>query len=423
MKNVDRRVLVLAIARAADSLGNSFLIVILPIYLGSSRIMTESLVGGSFLGVPLTLQLYIGVVLSVYGLLSSVGQPVMGAFSDRLQKRRVFVLVGLLIFGGAGIGFPFMSSLVPVLFLRAIQGLGAAMAIPATIALVNEFSRETGRRGENFGVFNQLRLIGFGFGPLLAGTIVAAGPYRTPVLTIAGIDAAFATSVLGAIVSVFLVLFLVDEPESQRDFQSGPDTKNTLKEVPGSSGLRVALTLAVGTFFMASAIAIFATLENPINKRLNQGTFLFSVQFAAAILANVMGQRYVGRASDRYGRRPFILIGFVILAPAVFAQAFITSSVQMAIARLILGVGVASVFAPSLALIGDIAAEQSGRLLSFVTSGFGLGVAFGPFISGVLFSIGSYQTPFLVAGGLSLVGLALSYMFVVEPEPVTEPRA
>jgi len=78
--------------------------------------------------------------------------------------------------------------------LRAAQGFGAALIIPATVALVNEYAASDADRGGNFGVYNTFRLIGFGFGPVLAGVVVERGPYDLsaiglPVLD--GFDAAF----------------------------------------------------------------------------------------------------------------------------------------------------------------------------------------------------------------------------------------
>jgi MFS family permease len=171
----------------------------------------------------------------------------------------------------------------------------------------------------------------------------------------------------------------------------------------------------VGTFFMATTIALFATLEGPVRARLDEGTTMFALQFAAVVIANVLLQVPIGRASDRFGRRPFIVAGFVILVPAVFAQGIVRTPLLMLLARFVQGIAVAAVFAPSLALAGDLAGERgSGTTLSVLTMAFGLGVAVGPLASGVLFNLGEFSTPFTVGAGLAVVALALVYTQVYD---------
>ena len=89
----DRRILVLALARMADSFGNSFLIVILPLYVGMGPVSVPSL-GGQLpvIGISLGKTFLIGLLLSLFGFLNSFGQPFTGQLSDRLGKRRAFIL-------------------------------------------------------------------------------------------------------------------------------------------------------------------------------------------------------------------------------------------------------------------------------------------------------------------------------------------
>lgn len=86
---IDRRVLVLALARMADSMGNSFLIVVLPLYVASGQVT------GSTFG--LTEALITGLVLSMFGLFNSIIQPFAGRLSDRSGRRKPFILIGLVV--------------------------------------------------------------------------------------------------------------------------------------------------------------------------------------------------------------------------------------------------------------------------------------------------------------------------------------
>ena len=406
----DRRVLVLAFARMADALGNSFLIVVLPLYIASGQINIEGLVGTQvpILSITITESLLIGFALSIFGFLNSFNQPLTGKLSDRAGKRKLFILFGLAILGIGSGGYIFISEYRWVIFFRALQGIGAAITIPATVALVNELATGDHTRGGNFGVYNTFRLIGFGFGPIIAGVVVE----------IWGFDAAFAVAVAGAFVSFLLVYLFVSDPEETRS-SAGEDLSINVLGPPGKL-LDPVFTLGLGTITMGIAIALFAALEPQINTRLDQSTVLFGLQFGAVTIANIVFQIPVGRASDGYGRRPFLILGFIILAPTTLIQGYVLSPLLMTLARLGQGVAVALVFAPSLALAGDLAREgESGTTLSVLTMSFGLGVAIGPLSAGFLERFG-FEVPFVAGAVLSIVALGLVYTQVEESLSDTE---
>ena len=172
--------------------------------------------------------------------------------------------------------------------------------------------------------------------------------------------------------------------------------------------------LGLGTVAMGICIAMFATLEGRINDRLGQGTLWFGLQFGAVTLANVAFQIPVGRGADRYGRRPFLLAGFCLLVPTTMAQGYVLTPTLMTLTRFLLGVAVALVFAPSLAVAGDLAREgESGTTLSVLTMAFGLGVAIGPLASGYLERFG-FAVPFLAAGALATLALVVVWTQVAE---------
>ena len=405
MFGTDRRVVVLALARMADAVANSFLIIVLPLYIASGELTLPGFEGVTIAGLPITIELLIGLALSLFGFLNSFTQPFTGRLSDRTGRRKIYILFGLSILAVTSVAYALVESYEALLVVRALQGVGGAFVIPTTVALVNDLARSDAERGGNFGVFNTFRLVGFGFGPIVAGLVVQAGPYALPLgATLSGFNAAFGVAVAGALVSFGLVTVLIEEPPI-----SAADAGSDLSiSVAGDGRLfDPVFVLGVGTLFMAISIALFATLQEPINQRLEQGPTWFGIQFSAVVIANIALQVPIGRTADRIGRKPFLVWGLVLLAPAVLVQGLVTSSWLMLLARLVHGVAVAMVFAPALAVAGDLASEgESGTTLSVLTMAFGLGTAVGPLVSGVLFGYG-FVVPFAVGSVLALAALVL----------------
>lgn len=397
----DRRVLALAVARMADAMGNSFLIIVLPLYVASD------VVTGYLFGIPDSL--VAGVVLALFGIASSIAQPLAGRFSDRVGRRKIFVLAGLLVFSVVNLSFAAATQYWELFVLRIVQGTAAAFTITASIALVNEGSRPE-NRGGHMGVYNSFRLIGFGAGPLLASVLLELGPFHVPGGTVSGFEATFVVAAAAAVVSIGLVTVLVEDPDD-----TGPSPRRLDLQVWDSARQKLDPIFALGlaTLVMAACMALLSAIEPEVNQRLGQGPILFSVEFVALIAALALLQPFVGRASDVYGRRPFILVGLIGLIPTTFGQGLVVAPWQMIGLRVLQGLAGAMVFAPALALAGDFTTKgQSGAQLSVLTVSFGLGIAFGQLTAGFFVQYG-FAIPFAVGGILAAgaAGLVLTQVY------------
>ena len=400
---VEPQVLALAVARMTESVGNSFLIVVLPLFIGSE------LVSGATFG--LTEVAITGVVLSLFGLVNSPLQPFTGRLSDRAGRRKVFVLAGLVLIGVASFAYSLASAYWHLVGLRVLQGVAGALIIPTTVALVNDLASDA-NRGGNMGTYNTFRLVGFGVGPVAAGAVISAGPYAVAVggtsFLVNGFHAAFYVATATASISFALVSLLVRDPDvPETDAGEALLDGFSVRDRSGRGMLDPVFTLGLASFFMAVGIALFATLGDIVNERLAQGATMFGLQFAAFILAQIPLQAPIGRATDLYGRKRFIVLGMALLVPTTFVQGIVLDSWLMLGARLAQGVAGAMVFAPALALAGDLApAGRSGGTLSVLTMAFGFGVALGPLASGFLVAFG-FVVPFAFGAALAVVGVAL----------------
>ena len=381
----------------ADSLGNSFLIVILPLYIASNNVT------GNVYGLSETL--ITGLILGLFGLVTSFSQPFAGRLSDKLGKRKLFVLIGLAMFTLANFSYTIAHTYTLLMIIRAAQGIAAAFTITASLALVSELS-ENKSRGKNMGIYNSFRLIGFGLGPLGSGLLIENGPYEIPFIgSINGFVAAFCVASAAALLSAVLVSLLVSDPETTEP--SKKKMKINLISKEKGRLLDPIFALALATLIMSFGFSLLAPIETETNQRLSQGAFMFSLEFSALIAALAIAQPIIGKASDQYGRRIFILIGLICLIPIVLAEGFVTEPWELITLRALQGISSAMVFAPALALAGDLAEKgQAGSQLAVVTMAFGLGISLGSFLSGYAVRFG-YAVPFIAGAILAIIGVLI----------------
>lgn len=127
-----------------------------------------------------------------------------------------------------------------------------------------------------------------------------------------------------------------------------------------------------------------------------------------------------GRLSDRYGRRPLLLLSIVMTAVGFLGYALAPSFAWLLVSRLFAGAATANI-AIAQAYIADVTPpEGRARGMGLIGAAFGLGFVLGPAIGGLLSSV-SLAVPGYAAAALAAAnGLAA---FFVLPEPAAHVRA
>ncbi len=134
-------------------------------------------------------------------------------------------------------------------------------------------------------------------------------------------------------------------------------------------------------------------------------------------LANFIGSPLLGALSDRYGRRPVLLLGFCGLALNFFATAMATALWMLIVVRLFGGAMQANA-AVANAYVADITPpEDRARRFGMLGAMFGVGFILGPVLGGVLGGI-DLHLPFYVAGTLALLNLAYGWFVLPESLPL-----
>jgi len=125
----------------------------------------------------------------------------------------------------------------------------------------------------------------------------------------------------------------------------------------------------------------------------------------------------LGSLSDRYGRRPVLLVSLLVMSIDYLIMAIAGSVWLLFVTRVIGGITAATMSTAS-AFIADISSpEEKSANFGLIGAAFGTGFVLGPIVGGLLGEFGT-RAPFYAAAALGLINLAFGYY--VLPETVTD---
>lgn len=179
----------------------------------------------------------------------------------------------------------------------------------------------------------------------------------------------------------------------------------------------VAITVAIDTIGFGLIMPVMPTLlteltGETVNRAAIYGGWLAFVYAAMQFLAAPV----LGNLSDRFGRRPVLLIAIAALGIDYVILALAPNLGWLFLGRMIAGMAGAS-FTPAYAYVADITPpERRAQNFGVVSGAFGVGFIVGPALGGLLGGLGS-RAPFYAAAALSLVNLAYGYFVLAESLP------
>jgi EmrB/QacA subfamily drug resistance transporter len=364
------------------------------------------------------------------------------ALGDRFGRKRMFT-GGLALFTLSSAAAALAPTTAILIAARATQGLGAAIVTPLTLTLLAE-AFPPQRRGVAIGVWSGISGIAVALGPLVGGAVVQAASWHW----------IFWINVPIGIALVPLALSRLAEshgPTRRLDLRGLALASSGLfgivyglvrSQSQGWTSVEVLIALGAGALLVAAFIAyelrtrapmlpmeFFArrgfAVTNGVSLAMYFGMF-GSIFFLSQYLQNVLGNSplqagvkllvWTGAAmvvspvagffSERYGSRPFMVVGLTLQAVALGWMATLASVHQsyasMIVPFVLAGTGMSLVFAPAAnAVLSSVRAQQAGQASGATNAIRELGGVLGIAVLATVFTgHGGYASPQAFVQGL-----------------------
>ena len=347
--------------------------------------------------------LLVGLVVSSFFLARIFMELPGGIISDRIGRRRLLLLgISLTVVGPALCS---QASNIYVLILgRAIWGLGTAFYfMNNTVLIIDLFPQSI--RGRALGTFQGVEFIGSFIGAPVGAFLAGYMRYTN----------VFYFSV--ALTSLSLLMALssgsLKKTESRKTVRSSVPIRHVF------SGLKEwgIAALSVCSFSrMLIMQGIFQTIfelylkEGLLFSTLHIG-FIISLRTAGHILAVVIG----GTLSDKFGRKPILMAGFIIGALALGAYALIKSFEMFLLVSFFAGFGEGFEFTTLVVLLTDIAAPSiRGGAIGLYRMFMSIGGFMGPMLFMPIYTGFSASHAFFSAVAINLIDIAILFTIRVK---------
>ncbi|MCU0343374.1 MAG: MFS transporter [Ignavibacterium sp.] len=148
-------------------------------------------------------------------------------------------------------------------------------------------------------------------------------------------------------------------------------------------------------------------------KELNIDEAAIGIAIAIYSFVQFLFNPILGKLSDKYGRKPVIVVCLFLNAIGYIVFSFTHSYILLLVSRVIAGIGGSSIGVAQ-AYIADITTrENRSKGMGLIGAAFGLGFVFGPLIGGLLAGFG-YAVTGYVAAGFSLIAFLLTIIYLPE---------
>ncbi len=339
------------------------------------------------LGAPMTM---VGVLIGSYGLSQLLLRVPIGALSDRMGRRKPFVVAGIACAVLSCIGLALARDPLFLVLSRAVGGVGASFYVAVTVLFASYFTRK--------GAYRAMGLIQFASS---ASVIVASllGGY------IAGAFGWLAAFYVGAAVGSvgILVALGIQERRPQETFRPA-----TLLKV---SNLGPLMTVSVIAAFTQYANWATTFGFSPIKAvELGASKPVLGILTTVAGCANLVGLLVSSSLAQRIGPRNTVVLGLLLMAGSVAWVPFVGALPLLGASQALTGLGGGLAFPVLMGLsIRDVPPQERATAMGIYQATYALGMFLGPMLAGKMADSLGLDSVFLFTA--SVVGLGAMLAF------------
>ena len=365
-------------------------------------------------GVLGTSSTFIGAIEGVAETTASLLKLVSGWWSDRMRSRKPFVVIGYLI---ASVARPFTAATrnaAQVLAIRVTDRIGKGLRTSPRDALLAD-SAPPDARGLAYGFHAAADNAGAVLGPLIAflvlklhGVGMLETGKRLSTHDEFAIRNVFWLSAIPAAIAMLVLIFVVrDVPHREAKSESSMASL----DVERLSGRFWAYLTVVLLFTLGNSTDAFLLLRA---NQLGVPVALAPILWAVLNFVKSATGTYGGELSDRLGRKPLIVGGWLLYAAVYFAFAWAGAPWQAWALFAIYGIFYGMTEGTEKALVADIVARsRRGAAFGWYNLAIGLGALPASLIFGWIWD--NYGAPSAFVFGASLALLAAILMAIVAP--------
>ena len=405
-------------------------------------------------------------VVDAYNLVYASLLLTAGTLADLYGRRRIFAL-GIALFTLGSLVCGLAPDAVVLVTGRAIAGLGAALEIPTSLAILTVAFPDTKRRAQALGVWASCNGLAFIIGPTLGGVLVESVGWRSiffliiPLCVVAlGLTAtavpelknptgraldmpgqALAITALGALslaviegprwgwesigsVAAFAgsalaaVLFVL----RQRGADGALVPLGMFRDRVFSASLGIAAAMTFGMYAMLFLTPLYLQAARG-DSALRAGVELLPMSVAFVIVSQLSG-----KIANAYGPRLPMTLGMALMGTGLFMLALIpldNSLLLVEAALLVIGCGLGLNTAPVNGVaVANVPAARSGTASGLVNTARMVGATLGVAVLGAIFAVVAGRNPdaghviaglppaFIVGGIGEMIGAAAAFIFI-----------